>query len=52
MAKVGFAVPIRLAGGSGDQAPFAGSGEPVPARETVWNRIRDTGAAASPGSVR
>ena len=52
MAKVGFAVPVRPGGRLGGHAPFTGSGQPVPARETVWNRIRDIGAVASPGGAR
>lgn len=52
MAKAGNAVPVRPGGRPGDHAPFTGSGQPVPARETVRNRIRNIGTAASPGGAR
>jgi hypothetical protein len=52
MAKVSFAVPIRPGGRPGGYAPFTGPGQPVPVRETGWNRIRNTGAVAIPGSPR
>ena len=52
MAKVGFAVPVRPGERPGGHTPFTGSGQPVPAREMAWNRIRNIGAVASPGSAR
>jgi len=52
MAKVGFVAPVRPGGRPGDHARFTGSGQPVPAREMVWNRILNIGAVASPGGAR